>query len=327
MACAVELFDDIEAAAADAAGGLDRAAQPSLYDRIDWLRLTARHVLPEARPMITRARCDDGGMAWLWLLDRGRHAEAFASWYTLSFRPVGSGAPLEAIARALRGRFATITLAPMPVADAEVTAAAFRAGGWIARDSEATGNWVADVDGLDFAGWWARRPGALRATLKRKRARAPLEIIIHERFDDDAWRAYQTIYATSWKPEEGSPAFLRALAEQEGAAGTLRLGVAYHEDRPVAAQFWLVEHGVATIHKLAYDPAAHELSPGTQLGAAMFAHAIDRDRAARIDYGTGDDAYKRDWMDRRLSLRRLALFDPRAPRGAAAALVARLRGG
>ena len=67
-----------------------------------------------------------------------------------------------------------------------------------------------------------------------------------------AWADYEAVYAASWKPEEGSPAFLRALAEQEGAAGTLRLGIARRGGRPVAAQLWTVESGVATIHKLAY---------------------------------------------------------------------------
>ncbi len=320
MPCKVELFDDVEAAAADAGTALERASQPALFDRIDWLRLTARLALPEARPCIARARGEDGAAAWLWLAADGRAASALASWYTLAFRAVGdTGAPLRAIARRLRGRFATIALAPMAATDAAATAQAFRAAGWIALRRETTGNWIADVAGLRFADWWARRPAKLRETLRRKRARTPLDIGIYTRFEEGAWRVYEQVYAASWKPGEGAPAFLRALAEQEGAAGTLRLGIARAGGVPVAAQFWLVEHGVATIHKLAYDTRAHDLSPGTQLSAAMFARAIDEDRVARIDYGTGDDAYKADWMDRRLPLYRLDLFDPRSPRGALAA--------
>src|SRR3989440_2029523 len=55
-----------------------------------------------------------------------------------------------------------------------------------------------------------------------------------------------------------------------------------------------VENGTAWIHKLAYDEAAKALSPGTILSMAMFRAAIDEDRVSRIDYGTGDDAYKRE---------------------------------
>ena len=38
-----------------------------------------------------------------------------------------------------------------------------------------------------------------------------------------------------------------------------------------------------------------------------------------IDYGTGDDAYKAEWMDRRRPLYRLDLYDPTSPRGLAGA--------
>ena len=29
----------------------------------------------------------------------------------------------------------------------------------------------------------------------------------------------------------------------------------------------------------------------------MFEHVIDRDHVSLIDFGTGDDPYKRDWME------------------------------
>lgn len=65
----------------------------------------------------------------------------------------------------------------------------------------------------------------------------------------------------------------------------------------MAAQFWTVEGGTAYIHKLAHDERFRKSSPGTLLTAAMFEHVIDRDRVDLIDFGTGDDPYKRDWMD------------------------------
>jgi CelD/BcsL family acetyltransferase involved in cellulose biosynthesis len=53
---------------------------------------------------------------------------------------------------------------------------------------------------------------------------------------------------------------------------------------------------------------------------------------SRIDYGTGDDGYKRDWMGERATLWRLEAFNPASPRGLAgaaraglSALVRRLR--
>jgi hypothetical protein len=46
----------------------------------------------------------------------------------------------------------------------------------------------------------------------------------------------------------------------------------------------------------------------------MSAHAIDRDRVHTIDFGTGDDAYKRDWMEIVRPLLRLDMHRPRDPR-------------
>src|SRR5690606_2262973 len=152
-----------------------------------------------------------------------------------------------------------------------------------------------EVKGRSFAAYLAERPGKLRTTIARKAKRN--ECAISLTFSDDEWDIYEEIYEKSWKPEEGSPAMLRAFAREEGAAGRLRLGIARHEGRPVAAQLWTVENGTAYIHKLAHLEEARPLSSGTVLTAALMEHAIDRDRAARVDFGTGDDAYKRDWME------------------------------
>jgi CelD/BcsL family acetyltransferase involved in cellulose biosynthesis len=185
---------------------------------------------------------------------------------------------------------------------------------------------------MDFDAYWATRGSRLRNTAKRKAKAAALEITIHRRFDAAAWADYEHVYQASWKPAEGSPAFLRALAEQEGDAGTLRLGIAKRDGEPIAAQLWLVENRVATIHKLAYADAARELSPGTLLSVEMFRHALDIDRVRRIDFGTGDDGYKADWMARSEPLMMMQAFNPAtlvglagAARAGASALVRRLR--
>ena len=48
---------------------------------------------------------------------------------------------------------------------------------------------------------------------------------------------------------------------------------------------------------------------------AMFRHALDEDRVAAIDYGTGDDGYKKDWMAERRPLWRLDAYNMRTLRG------------
>ena len=221
-----------------------------------------------------------------------------------------------------------------PLVDPEPLRRAFAAAGWVVQASEKTGNWRIETAGMDFESYWASRPAQLRNTARRKAKAADLEIEIYDRFDAAAWAAYEAVYRASWKPEEGSFPFLHALAEQEGAAGTLRLGIARKDGRPVAAQLWLVENDEAVIHKLAYAEDAKSLSPGTILSETMFRRVLDVDRVAVIDYGTGDDGYKRDWMEYRRPLWQLAAYNPGTPGGLAgaakakaSALVARLKSG
>jgi hypothetical protein len=298
LAADVELFDDWDSVARSARGALD--ARALLFERLAWFRLLAEHCPPAGHLLAAHA-----GSSWLFLAREGGHARAYANWYSLRVGPIGGSEGLAPIANALRrAGLASITMAP--VADPGPFEAALRKAGWRVFRSQATISWQSVTEGLAFADYWARRPSRVRNTAER-RARA-LSIEIHRQFDPLAWAAYEEIYAASWKPSEGSPDFLRALAEHEG--GRLRLGIARHEGVAVAAQMWLVENGVATIHKLAYREEARHLSPGTVLSMAMFRAALDEDGVRRIDYGTGDEPYKADWTDERHVLWRVEAFNP-----------------
>ncbi len=334
-----EIFRNLDDAES-AAKGLDRAGQASLFDRFDWFARVWEHCPPAEFPLIARSRAE-GSDAWLFLAEDERgHARALATWYTLAFRPVFTGDPpdnaraamLTAMARRLRKRLSSIHLSTLPQADCDLLARFFRRAGWAAFASETSCNWTINVRGQSFAEFLAGRAGELRSTIKRKGAKAGMETSIFNHFDENAWVAYEAIYAASWKPDEGSSAFLREMAEAEGAAGTLRLGIGRIEGETVAAQLWTVENGVAVIHKLAHLDSAGKHSPGTLLTAAMFEHAIDTDRVDLIDFGTGDDRYKADWMDTRAPLCTLALFNTRraggmlgAAKAWASALVGRIR--
>jgi hypothetical protein len=320
---AARVIESVDTLVRDAAGMLDRPFQRSPYDRIDWLGLTARHLWPDAALAVATVR--EGPHAlWLPLRVSGSgRACSFARWYTLAFAPIATpGCPAEVRAALFNrlvaqvgSRFGALALWPLePEVSAELQSA-FRAAGWIAIDRVETAHWVAHTAGLDFDAYWARRGSKLRNTVRRRAKANPVETRIFDRFDADAWAAYETVYAGSWKPNEGSPAFVRAFAEQEGAAGTLRLGIALRDGQPVAAQFWTVEHGVATIHKLAHLESERANSPGTLLSHAMFRHVLDHDRPDLIDYGNGDEGYKAEWMDERRVRHRLRLFNPRSVSG------------
>ena len=81
--------------------------------------------------------------------------------------------------------------------------------------------------------------------------------------------------------------------------GWLRLGILTLGYDVIAAQLWLVKSNKASIYKLAYVKGFEPFSPGSLLTQAMMRQAIDVDGVNEVDYLTGDDAYKRDWMSHR----------------------------
>jgi CelD/BcsL family acetyltransferase involved in cellulose biosynthesis len=291
----------------------DAASTP--FARADWFALLAHSGLA---PLIASAS-DGTATAALALTEAEGRITALRNWYSFTWRdhaPPGTAGErlLAAIARRLRGRGWRVTLEPVPDEDgaARRLVRAFAAAGWQVALEPCDVNHVLEVRGRSFAQYWDSRPGPLRTTLKRKARKVETDVLT--RFDPAVWVQYEAIYAASWKPAEDHPAMLRAFAEAEGAAGRLRLGIARAGDVAVAAQCWTVENGVAYIHKLAHLESHRSLSAGTTLSAALFAHVIENDRVALVDFGTGDQPYKADWMNTRRIRYRIDCLNPARPR-------------
>lgn len=277
--------------------GVENSTTP--FDRLEWWQGLVSHCGIE--PLLAVAQ-DGADRAVLPLSSSGDRIQALANWYSFHFRPVISpGADRTALLKAIAGDLAAhtgaLSLTGVPAEDGSLQAMtrAFRDAGWLVFVAPCDHNHVLHIGERNFAQYLAGRPGSLRTTLKRKSGK--LACTVHQTFDEAVWDDYEAVYASSWKPSEGSPDFLRAFARDESKGGRLRLGIARHEGHAVAAQLWTVEGETAFIHKLAYLPDASALSPGSVLSAALFSHVIDRDRVAMIDFGTGDDHYKRDWME------------------------------
>lgn len=294
---------------------LTGAGTAAPFDRAEWFALLAETGL---EPLVAIAS-DAGETAALALTEAGGRITPLRNWYSFTWRELAPAGPqgdrlLEAIARQLKSRGWRVTLEPVPGEDgsAERLARAFRAAGWHVGVEPCDINHVLPVRGRSFAEYWDTRPGPLRTTLKRKAKKVEVEVLT--RFDAGVWADYEAIYAASWKPAEDQPAMLRAFAESEGAAGRLRLGIARAEGLAVAAQCWTVENGIAYIHKLAHLESHKPLSAGTTLTAALFAHVIDTDRVTLVDFGTGDQSYKADWMEEVRPRFRIDCLDPGALR-------------
>ncbi|MES2158797.1 MAG: GNAT family N-acetyltransferase [Pseudomonadota bacterium] len=298
-------------------GGVDGGAASSLFERFAWFDLLHRHCLPDQPVRIVMAQ-ENGAQVWLFLTSpAARRVSALANWYSFDWAPVFVGAHdrvqrdrlLDAATRHLLGSTRQVDLYPMEQCADLI--ASLRRSGWFAVSRPMGGRYLLRRGERDFAEYWAARPGPLRTLVRRKSRNSPYILSITDTLTDDLWQDYCDVQGRSWKQPEPGLLFLRALAQQESDAGRLRLGFARMDGHAVATQFWTVDRGVALIHKLSHDRAHDAGSPGTLLSHAMFAHALDADRVDMIDYGTGDNPYKTDWMEERVPLHRIDAFNPR----------------
>lgn len=198
-------------------------------------------------------------------------------------------------------------------------------------------NWIYRVQGQSFKDYMAARPSRVRNTIARKRRKLERELGYQIRlFTDDnlsqGLADYQAVYDASWKVREQFGGFVEGLAMELSSKGWLRLAVLYIEGKPAAAQFWFVVHGKASIFKLAYGEAWKQYSPGSILIAYLMEHVIDVDKVEEIDFLTGNDSYKQDWMAERRVRWRLACSNMNAAKpdtggvtGFPASLLKRLR--
>ncbi|PZW46769.1 acetyltransferase (GNAT) family protein [Humitalea rosea] len=295
-----------------------------------WYDSILAHALPVGSEPVL-AVCGRSDAVLLPLLRQGSRLRSLVTPYTLSWRPLnaaGAGpgtlrAAGRGLARLLRRRGPTLLEAladDTPGLEAILEGVA-SAGLALGRYRH-FGNWrEALPPGLSWSGYLAARPPVLRTTILRKLARAGREM----RFSlmtapgpalEAGIAAYVAVRDRSWKPAEPFPDFDAALMRAAAAAGLLRLGVLRdREERPVAAQYWVVSGGRAALLKLAHDEAQRAASPGTALTALMIRGLIDDVGVAELDFGRGDDPYKAQWVTQRRQRIGVALTDPWHPAG------------
>jgi hypothetical protein len=210
-----------------------------------------------------------------------------------------------------------------PAYDAMI--AAFAQAGWRVFPYFDSGTWYEDTGGLDFARYLAERPPALRNTWRRRSAKIAADgsasFVFHEDVSDldAAIRDYDTVYRASWKEGEPYPDFMPALIRAAAETGALRLGILRIGDVPAAAQLWLHWRGRTTIYKLAHDRRFDDLSVGTVLTMHMMERILEHDRPVEINFGRGDDGYKKLWLTKRRERWGLFIANPRVLPGLALA--------
>ena len=330
-ASGISVFGDLTALPDAARALFDRAPHRDLFCGTAWYEtVLACGMAAGAAPRFVVC----GGAVVLLpmqVLAGGRDLASLTTLYTCRYQPLcdpGAGQPALTAAFAAFAAYCrawpTVRLDALD-ADAPwlpVLRAAAASAGLASRQFAHFGNWHEPVAGLDWARYLAARQGQLRETIRRRLARAGreggrFELVTGGDALEPGIAAYETVYARSWKPAEPFPRFNAALMRATAGLGLLRLGLYWRGDRPVAAQFWIVENGQATVLKLAHDETAKDLSPGTVLTARMLQYLLDQEHVSRIDFGRGDDPYKRLWAGERRQRIGVVLANPRHPRGLA----------
>jgi hypothetical protein len=261
-----------------------------------------------------------------------RRFEGLANYYTSFFAPLlqpgdDSGEVVRSMAAALwaeRSSWDVLQLQPLDVDSAAYRGLCegLRAAGAVVQTYFCFGNWYLEVGGRSFAQYLAGLSTTLKKNVpyySRRLERMPdarVEIITGGAALDRAIADYARVYYASWKIPEPYPQFVDGLVRRAADNGWLRLGLVYIGDEPAAAQIWIVHGGTASIYKIAYDERFKKHSVGTVLTGKLMQHVIDADRVRVVDYLSGDDAYKKEWMSHRRERWGIVAFNPRSVRGA-----------
>ncbi|WP_020679656.1 GNAT family N-acetyltransferase [Marinobacterium rhizophilum] len=156
----------------------------------------------------------------------------------------------------------------------------------------------------DFEVYISSRPSRVVNTIKRKFKKLDavggwaLSIYTDLETIESKLRDYHGVYENSWKNDEPYPEFINGFARMCAKKNNLRLGILDIDGKAIAVQLWVVANRTAYIYKLAYDRAYKDLSPGTVLTTKMIERVIKIDNVEKLDFLTGLDTFKMEWMDR-----------------------------
>lgn len=210
-----------------------------------------------------------------------------------------------------------------PSASFDALVDGLREAGYLLETYPQFGNWFLRCRDLDFDGYWAGREASLRNTLERKERkmrrthRVEIEVLGAPDEAESAVEAYEEVYAQSWKAPEPYRAFTPGLIRTGFATGAVSVGLLRLDGRPAAAQLWITHRRHATIFKLAHTEAVKPYSAGSILTRHLLHRAFREDAADEIDFGRGDDPYKRLWLPDRRQRWGLIAYDPTTPAGLA----------
>jgi len=193
--------------------------------------------------------------------------------------------------------------------------------GLVAQTYFCFGNWYLEVAGRNYCEYFQSLPKVLRKNIPyetrklQRNYRIQLDIVMNGAELESALHHYENIYNNSWRNPESHPEFIRGWVKAAAGKGWLRLGLLYLNEEAVAAQIWLVHGRTASIYKICYEEKVSHLSVGKILSAHLIRHVIEKDQVCEIDYLSGDDSYKSNWMSHRRERWGILVFNTHSAKG------------
>ena len=319
-------YRDWEQLPDDAGSLFDQCSKTSMFFTREWFETLSATALEEGQSLLLVAVVNGAGndnaqlLALLPLLEKGDEhwrscSHRYTALYSLLLTEDRQDDVVDCLIEGLR-QLPFLTLRLEPVADDDsnlkILQVALESRGFECHRNFFFYNWYHLTRGQSFDEYMAERPAQLRNTIARKRRKLERERDCSIRMYrggevEQALSDYHAAYSSSWKAYEQYGALLDALAINLSVPDWTRLAVLYIDGEAAAAQLWFVVQGKASIFRLAYDETWKQYSPGSILTAWLMQYVIDTDGVEEIDFLTGNESYKQDWMSARRTRSRLVL--------------------
>lgn len=291
----------------------DKGARESMFFSRPWFENLVATTLENGQSMLLACVVEeDGILAILPLIKQGDGnweslSHSYSSLYSILLEQSKQSEILACLAKGLSQLpFRSLRLKPFDENDSNVLGLqqAMEALGISCHRGFRFFNWSYPVEGQAFDYYMAKRPGRVRNTIARKQRKLEREQeyeirLFIEQDIKQAMSDYNAVLNASWKAKELYGDIMDGLTERFAKLGWLRLAVLYIQNKPAAAQLWFVVHGKASIFRLAYDETWKQYSPGSILTKFLMEYVIDIDKVDDIDFLTGNERYKQDWMSQR----------------------------
>lgn len=197
---------------------------------------------------------------------------------------------------------------------------ALKSAGFLIQHYANSHNTYEDCAGLSFEQYMGKRSANHRYNSRRRQRNLEKEgelefVIVTDDSDrelyDRAIDDYILVSVHSWKPVGTTVSTpIIGLIHIAARLGCLRLAILRLDGKPIAAQFWLVSGGVASMMRPNYHGDYRKFAPGVVLTSMAIEHLLDVDRVQSLDFGYGDDEYKGKWVGSYRSYEGIIAFNP-----------------